>query len=189
MKVQEKKMMVKRFFRTIFFIEIIQGLSLTLSRLFSHAVTRRYPKVKRPAKPGFRGLHALVRDPDTGKAKCVGCCLCAAICPSKCIYIYTDDGPDHRKIVERYEIEVLRCVYCALCVEACPFGAVVLTEHYEYSDYSRDAIYMTKEKLLSNWDRYMEGQKGAEYFKRFWRPMPEDFVAHKDQAVFRKMKD
>jgi NADH-quinone oxidoreductase subunit I len=176
----------REFLRTIFFIEIIKGLALTLSRLFTHAVTRRYPKVKRPAMPGFRGLHALVRDPNTGKEKCVGCCLCAAVCPSQCIYIYTSEDEDHKKIVDRYEIEVLRCVYCAFCVEACPFGAISLTEHYEYSDYTRDAFYMTKEKLLSNWDKYMAGKKGAEYFRRFWRPMSEDFGTPERQAIFKK---
>lgn len=179
-------MKVKELINKILFIEILKGLALTLSRLFTHAVTRRYPKVKRPAMPGFRGLHALVRDPNTGKEKCVGCCLCAAVCPSQCIYIYTSEDEDHKKIVDRYEIEVLRCVYCAFCVEACPFGAISLTEHYEYSDYTRDAFYMTKEKLLSNWDKYMAGKKGEEYFRRFWRPMSEDFGTPEKQAIFKK---
>ena len=160
-------MTVKELTKKVLFIEIIEGLALTLSRLFTHAVTRQYPKVKRPPFPGFRGLHALVRDPETGKAKCVGCGLCAAMCPSQCIYIYTSEGEDRKKVVDRYEIEVLRCVYCAFCVEACPYGAVVLTEHYEYSDYSREALYYNKERLLDNWDKYMAGPKGRVYLERF----------------------
>ncbi|MBI5026871.1 MAG: NADH-quinone oxidoreductase subunit NuoI [Nitrospirae bacterium] len=167
-------MTVKELVKKVFFTEIINGLALTLSRLFSRAVTRQYPKEKRPPFPGFRALHALVRDPQTGKEKCIGCCLCAAYCPSQCIYIYTSEGEDHKKVVDRYEIEVLRCVYCAFCVEACPVGAIALTEHYEYSDYNRDAFYYTKDKLLSNWDKYMAGQKGERYFKRFWRPISGD---------------
>lgn len=163
----------REFINRVFFIEIIKGLALTLSRLFSHAITRQYPKVKRPPFFGFRGLHALAKN-EEGKMKCVGCGLCAAYCPSQCIYIYTSEGDDHKKIVDSYEIEVLRCVYCAFCVEACPYGAIVLTDHYEYSDYSRDALYFNKERLLENWDRYMAGHKGKEYFERFWRPKSED---------------
>ncbi len=180
--------MMKEFLKKIFFVEILKGLGLTLSRLFTRPVTRRYPKERRPAELGFRGLHALVRNPATGQAKCVGCGLCAAVCPSRCIYIYTSEGPDGQKVVDRYEIEVLRCVYCAFCVEACPFGAVVLTPHYEYANYRREDFYMTKEKLLENWDRFM-GDKGYEYFDRFWNPKMDHFRTPKDQALWRRKKD
>jgi len=161
--------------KKIFFIEILQGLALTLKHLFTPAVTRQYPTEKREPFPGSRGLHALVRDAETGREKCVGCGLCAAMCPSQCIHIYTSEGENHKKIVDRYEIDVLRCVFCAFCVEACPYGAVALTGHYEYSDYNRDAFYYTKERLLENWDKYMSGEKGKEYFEKFWRPKSEDF--------------
>lgn len=177
-------MTIKDLAKRIFLVEILKGMALTLRMMFTHAVTRQYPDEKRPPFPGFRGLHALVRRED-GDAKCVGCGLCAAICPSRCISVYTSEGSDHNKVVDRYEIEVLRCVYCGFCVEACPFGAVVLTDHYEYCDYSRAAFDMDKEKLLANWDKYMAGTKGEEYFKRFWRPLSADYSTPADQAVFR----
>lgn len=178
-------MRFKNLVKTVFLTEIIKGMALTLQSFFSPAVTRQYPKEKRPAMPGFRGLHALTRDFQTGEARCVGCGLCAAVCPSKCIYIYTADSLDHKKIVERYEIEVLRCVYCGLCVEACPYSAVVLTGHYEYSNYSRDVFYMTKEKLLENYDKHMGPEKDREYFKKFWHPTSDDFGTPEGQAVFK----
>lgn len=178
-------MTVRQIVKRFTFIEIFQGMALTLKRMFSHAVTIQYPKERRHIAPGFRGQHALVRDPGTGLPKCVACGLCAAICPSKCIYIFSTEGEDNKKILERYEIELLRCIYCGFCVEACPYGAVALTENYEYSDYSKEALYMTKEKLLSNWDKYMPGKKGEEYFKKFWRPMSEDFGTPPGQAVGR----
>ncbi len=34
----------------------------------------------------FRGVHVLQRD-ENGLEKCVACFLCAAACPSNCIYI------------------------------------------------------------------------------------------------------
>ncbi len=174
---------IKEIINKVFLIEILKGMALTLSRLFTRPVTRQYPEERRPPAPGFRGLHALARRPD-GTARCVGCGLCAAICPSECIHVYTSEGPDHQKIVEGYEIEVLRCVYCGLCVEACPFQAICLTEHYEYANYSRDDFYMTMDRLLENWDKYMAGQKGEEYFKRFWHPVSNDYREYEGQAVF-----
>lgn len=164
--------------KKIFFIEIMQGLALTMKHLFSPSVTRQYPTEKREPFPGSRGLHALVRNPATGKEKCVGCGLCAAMCPSQCIHIYTSEGDDNKKVVDRYEVEVLRCVFCGLCVEACPYGALALTDHFEYSNYKREDFYYTKEMLLENWDKYMPGEKGLDYLDRFWRPKSADFPAH-----------
>lgn len=177
-------MTVKEIVNRVFLLEIIKGMALTLKMLFTRPVTRQYPEEKRDALPGFRGLHALARNPD-GTARCVGCGLCAAICPSKCISIYTSEGPDHTKIVDRYEVEVLKCLFCGFCVEACPFKAIALTEHFEYADYSRAAFYMDKERLLSNWDRFMAGKKGEEYFLNFWKPLQEDFMTPENQPVFR----
>ncbi|MEW6569969.1 MAG: NADH-quinone oxidoreductase subunit NuoI [Nitrospirota bacterium] len=176
-------MTVKNFIKKIFFIEILKGLALTLSRLFSHAVTIQYPDERRPIAPGFRGQHALAKHPQTGEAKCTGCGLCETVCPSKCIHVFREKGQ-----VARYEIELLRCIYCAFCMEVCPYGAVVLTENYEYSDYSKDNLYMTREKLLRNWDKYMSGKKGEEYFARFWRPKSEDLETTPNQPVFRGRK-
>ena len=164
--------------KKIFFVEILQGLAVTFKHMVSPSITRQYPTEKREMVPGARGLHALVRNPATGKEKCVGCGLCAAMCPSQCIYIYTSEGDDHEKVVDRYEIEVLRCVFCGLCVEACPYGALALTDHYEYCGYNREEFYYTKEMLLENWDKYMAGDKGIEYFEKFWRPKSKDIAVH-----------
>lgn len=182
-------MITNKLFKTISFVEIVKGLGVTLrTLLFSPAVTRRYPvKVRVLSQPGFRGLHALAKD-DEGKMKCVGCGLCGAYCPSQCIHIYTTEGEDNSKVVERYEIETVRCIYCGFCVEACPFGAITLSEHYEYSTYAKADLYMTKEKLLENWDKYFPGEKGQRYFREFWRPFSEDFHAHEGQAMFSKVK-
>ena len=164
---------MKALLKKIFFIEIIQGMAVTLKSFFTKPVTRQYPDEKRPVQPGFRGLHAPAKY-SSGKLKCVGCGLCAAFCPSKCIHIYTSEGEKDKKIVERYEIDVLRCVYCGFCVEACPYGAIVMTEHYEYADTSKENFYHTMDMLLDNWDKYMTPEKADNYYKHFWHPKSEN---------------
>ncbi len=176
---------MSEFLKKIFLVEIAQGMALTMkvwiSALFDPfkktnktIVTRRYPKVPRYSEAGFRGLHALAKD-ESGKMKCVGCGMCAAMCPSQCIHIHTAEGPDFKKVVTSYRIEVLRCVYCALCVEACPYGAIVLTEHFEYSNYHREDFDYDMPRLLENWDKYMAGDKGRNYFEKFWLPKARMF--------------
>jgi NADH-quinone oxidoreductase subunit I len=180
-------MTIKKFIKTIFFWEILQGMMLTLSNLPpKNAVTRQYPEEPFTSLPGFRGLHALVRNPETGREKCIACGLCAAVCPSRCITIHTGEDDKGEKIAEEYEVEVLRCLFCGFCVEACPVGAVVLTPHYAYSDYSRDAFKYNKEMLLDNWDKFLPGAEGKWYLDNIWmHPNRDDYRAHDDQAVFR----
>ena len=175
-------MTVREIIKRFTFIEIFKGMALTLKMMLSHAVTIQYPKERRHIAPGFRGQHALAKNRE-GMAKCTGCGLCVSVCPSRCIKVVREEG----KVV-KYEIELLRCIYCGFCMEVCPYGAVVLTENYEYSAYKKEDLLMTREKLLSNWDKYMPGKKGEEYFKKFWRPMSEDLNNPPGQAVFRGKK-
>lgn len=174
---------LKKIINKVLMLEILKGMALTLKALFRRPVTRQYPKHKREPFAGFRGLHALTRRPD-GDATCVGCGLCAAVCPSKCIKIYTSVGPDHKKVVNRYEVEALRCLYCGLCVEACPYKAIVLTDIYEYSGFTREEFLMTKDKLLANWDRFADSRKKS-YFSNFWRPLLSDFKGSGEQAALK----
>lgn len=163
-------MTLKEFIDKILFLDILKGMALTLKMMFTHAVTRQYPEEKREPFAGFRGRHAFVRDADTGKEKCIACLKCSEVCPSQCIYIGYREQEDGSRLLERYEIEALRCVYCGYCVEVCPVCALVLTEFYEYSDYSRDRIYFDKEMLLKNWDEFVSRLNTDKYFNKFWRP-------------------
>jgi NADH-quinone oxidoreductase subunit I len=163
-------MTIKDIAKRVFLIEILKGMALTLKMMFTHAVTRQYPEEKREPFPGFRGRHAFVRDPETGKEKCVACLKCATVCPSQCIYIDYREQEDGYRILEKYEIEALRCVYCGYCVEVCPVCALVLTEFYEYANYSRGQLYFDRERLLKNWDEFTSKLKTDKYFNKFWRP-------------------
>ena len=86
--------------------------------------------------------------------KCIGCELCAGVCPADCIYVRgLDNPPDHpvspgERYGYVYEINYLRCIHCDLCVEACPTEAITESKLFEFSFTNRaDAIY-TKDELL-----------------------------------------
>jgi len=162
-------MTVKEIVKKIFLIEILKGMALTLRSMFSRAVTRQYPEYKRDPFSGFRGRHAFVRDPETGLEKCVACLKCSVVCPSQCISISYSEH-DGLRSLEKYEIEALRCIFCGYCVEVCPVCALVLTEVYEYSAYSRKDIFFDKEELLKNWDDFTSSLKIDNYWNKFWRP-------------------
>jgi NADH-quinone oxidoreductase subunit I len=151
-----------KFLKTIFLIEILQGMWLTLSHLFTPAVTQQYPEVKPELSPGFRGFHALMRD-EHGKEKCIACCLCEGACPTNVITIYSEEGLNQEKIPVRYDMNMLRCIFCGLCVEVCPVEAIVMTPYYEFANYSREDFILDKKQLLALGDRAVA--EGVEVYK------------------------
>jgi NADH-quinone oxidoreductase subunit I len=101
----------------------------------------------------LHGRHVLGRYED-GMEKCIGCELCAGVCPAKCIYVRgADNDPENpaspgERYGYVYEINYLRCIHCDLCVEACPTEAITESKLFEFSFTNRqDAIY-TKTELL-----------------------------------------
>jgi len=111
----------------------------------------RDEKVAKPER--LHGRHVLNRYED-GMEKCIGCELCAGVCPAKCIHVRgADNDPlNPTSPGERfgyvYEINYLRCIHCDLCVEACPTEAITESKLFEFSFTNRnDAIY-TKNELL-----------------------------------------
>jgi NADH-quinone oxidoreductase subunit I len=117
-------------------------------------VTVKYPEEKRVKPERFHGRHVLNRNPD-GTEKCIGCELCAGVCPANCIYVRGADNPkdDPVSTGERYgfvyEINMLRCIYCAMCVEACPTEAITMSHLFEMSVVDRkDGVYAKGELLV-----------------------------------------
>jgi len=133
------------------------GFWVTLRQMLpGRRVTTQYPEEKRVKPPRFHGRHVLNRYPD-GMEKCIGCELCAGVCPARCIYVRGKDNPADAPVSpgERfgfvYEINMLRCIFCGLCVEACPTEAITMTHLFEMSVTNRqDAIYTRTELLMES---------------------------------------
>jgi NADH-quinone oxidoreductase subunit I len=131
----------------------LDGFRITLKQMWGDRVTNVYPDEKRPKPDRFHGRHVLNRYED-GMEKCIGCELCAGVCPARCIYVRGADNPPDAPVSpgERYgfvyEINYLRCIHCDLCVEACPTEAITESKLFEFSFTDRqDAIY-TKAELV-----------------------------------------
>ena len=152
----------------------LEGFRVTLREMApGNRVTTEYPKEKKPKSPRFHGRHVLNRYED-GMEKCIGCELCAGVCPAKCIYVRGADNPPDAPVSpgERfgfvYEINYLRCIHCDLCVEACPTEAITESKLFEFSWTNRqDAIYTKAELVVDD-----EGQPQKLPWED-WRPGDE----------------
>jgi NADH-quinone oxidoreductase subunit I len=154
-----------------------EGFGVTFRKLFhgtddGRIVTVEYPKKKRVKAVRLHGRHVLNRYED-GMEKCIGCELCAGVCPARCIYVRGKDNPADDPVSpgERfgfvYEINYLRCIHCDLCVEACPTEAITETKLFEFSFTNRqDAIYTKTELVVDDdgkpqqlpWEDWREGE-------------------------------
>lgn len=133
--------------------EILNGLKVVITNVFRRKDTVGYPEVRRRPFPRFKGRHILDRHED-GLEKCIGCELCAGVCPADAILVVGAENTDDERFspgeryAQIYQINYLRCIFCGLCVEACPTEALLMTTEYELSADSRDALIYTKEQLV-----------------------------------------
>ncbi len=134
----------------------LDGFKVTFAEMFKERLTEAYPDTIRPKPERFHGRHVLNRYED-GMEKCIGCELCAGVCPAKCIYVRGADNDPMNPTSpgERfgfvYEINYLRCIHCDLCVEACPTEAITESKIFEFAFTNRrDAIYTKAELVVGN---------------------------------------
>lgn len=142
-----------------FFKAFLDSVSSGVKHLFVKRMTLRYPEQKLDLPgdgfkydpkagvgiAGNKGRHILYLD------KCTGCQLCAIACDGVAIAIEMVEKdsikyPQNKKSLWP-QIDFGRCVFCALCVDACPFDALYMTNEYELSNYDRKSLLFTPEQL------------------------------------------
>ena len=134
-------------------VALVKGFGVTFRNLWRKPVTENYPDEPVHFEARYRGIHVLHRD-ENGLEKCVGCFLCAAACPARCIYIEAAENTDARRIsageryAKVYNIDYSRCIFCGYCVEACPTDAITHGHGFELATYDISALVKRKEDLL-----------------------------------------
>lgn len=108
-----------------------------LKNIFKKASTEEYPLKKREPPKDFRGRPVWLME------KCVGCGLCARVCPVNAIQI-TGKG---KEVAINYLLN--RCIFCAQCVESCNVKAVEITQEFEFAGYDKSRMsYIYDKKQL-----------------------------------------
>src|SRR5690625_596135 len=115
--------------------------------MFRKRVTYQYPEEVAPLPPRWRGRIVLTRDPDEME-RCVGCYLCASVCPVDCISLQATEDEEGRRYPEFFRINFSRCIYCGFCEDACPTYAIQLTPDFEMGEHDRQNMVYEKNDLL-----------------------------------------
>ena len=139
---------------------IAKGMSVTFGEMLNPTITEDYPDVPPKFQERFRGVHVLQRD-ENGLEKCVACFLCAANCPSNCIYIEAAENTADNRVsgAERYakvyNIDYNRCIFCGYCVEACPTDAITHGHGFEVATFNVSNLVYRKEQMLAPMPAHM----------------------------------
>ncbi len=112
---------------------MLRAMWIIFKYQFRRPATIQYPEQRAPVAPRNRGRIVLTRDPD-GEERCVGCYLCAVVCPVDCISLQATEDEHGRRYPEWFQINFSRCIYCGFCEEACPTYAIQLTPDYEMGE-------------------------------------------------------
>jgi len=107
-------------------------------------VTHLYPYQKVELPLAYRGQHSI------DWFKCIGCELCAKVCPNECIYFeFYEVEPtseflnpsraqldEMKKVIRRPAVDIGHCLFCGNCMEYCPTDAWNFTQEFELADYA-----------------------------------------------------
>ncbi|MCS7188690.1 MAG: 4Fe-4S dicluster domain-containing protein [Bacteroidia bacterium] len=133
-------------------VSLLRGLGLVVRHLFSSwrrrqggkpfgIVTVPYPHehIAVPENGHYR-LHVEIED-------CIGCDLCARVCPVKCITIRKEKSPQllgrasngapRRFYLPQFDIDHALCCFCGLCTIVCPTECITMEPVYAYATTNR----------------------------------------------------
>ncbi len=110
----------------------LEAIAAAFSRMLKKPMTLMYPDVEEAYPSGYRGVVLLDYD------KCIGCSLCARVCPARAIKMYR--VPGDKRIRPGYDMG--RCIFCGFCVDICPTDALTHAWIHDKAYYTMDEMIM-----------------------------------------------
>lgn len=108
-------------------------------------ITVKYPEESLSLPTGYRGMIRLYKD------ICIGCTLCALICPADAMKMVTEGGKKYPSI------NYGRCVFCGFCVDVCPVDALKETRVHDAIFTNRKDLVFNPDKFNKDFDQPIEG--------------------------------
>ena len=152
--------LIKQILEAALFDEILDAMKVTFKHMFHKPITFQYPREQRTLPDTHRGALALLRY-DDHQERCVGCDLCEAACPSRCIKVISSEDAERplQRFASEFYIDITKCVFCGYCVEACPVNALAMTKMYEFSTHDKRTLLFDKKRLYEIGERHLDDAK------------------------------
>jgi NADH-quinone oxidoreductase subunit I len=108
-------------------------------------VTECYPENRHTLQMSdrFRAVLTMPHNANN-EHKCTACGICQLSCPNDTIQVISkteaaEDGKT-KKVLDRHVYKLGQCTFCNLCVMTCPSGAIVFSQDFEQSVYTRSKL-------------------------------------------------
>ncbi len=125
---------------------LMQGMYITMLNFVRPKLTEQYPENRGRHEyfERFRALLTMPHDADNHH-KCTACSICQNTCPNGTITVLSkmEDDPvtgKPKKVLDRHIYDVGGCIFCELCVRSCPFDAIVFTNSFEHSVFTKSTL-------------------------------------------------
>lgn len=136
-----------QYFKDLFngIVNLLKGMYITMLNFCRPKVTEQYPenRGKKVYAERFRG-ELIMPHNEKNEHKCTACGICQMNCPNGTIrietkQITTEDGKS-KKVLDKYFYDLASCTFCGLCSMNCPQKAIVWTNNFEHSVFTREAM-------------------------------------------------
>lgn len=111
---------------------------------FRKPATEIYPTKRYEKPPRYRGRHIFFDE------LCIGCSLCAKVCPNNTIVMLERPEQTDPKLKHRPIVDLNRCIFCGYCAEVCPANCLFMGHANEMAgDSKADLLYTYKGMIES----------------------------------------
>jgi NADH-quinone oxidoreductase chain I len=123
---------------------MFRALYTTIKNSLRKPVTEVYPTEVFHPPARFRGKHIFYDE------LCIGCSLCAKVCPNNTIIMLERPEQKDPKLKHRPLIDLNRCIFCGYCAEVCPAKCLFMGNDYEMAETTKARLIMTYPDMIAS---------------------------------------
>jgi NADH-quinone oxidoreductase chain I len=121
---------------------VLKALWMVVRNSLRKPVTEIYPTKKFIPPQRYRGRHIFYDE------LCIGCSLCAKVCPNNTIVMLDRPEQTDPKLRHRPIIDLNRCIFCGYCAEVCPAKCLFMGRSYEMAGKSKAELLFTYKGMI-----------------------------------------
>lgn len=134
---------IKELFSDIW--NLLQGMRISMLNFCRKPITEEYPenRGKKQYSERFRGELVMPHNAQN-EHKCSACGICQMNCPNGSITITKKDVTTAegktKKVLDKYIYNIGSCTFCGLCTMNCVQKAIVWSNNFEHSTFTKEAM-------------------------------------------------